>query len=80
MKGQQQYANLQAALQDTDPACKGDPRFIADDVGYPDAVMMRGICRSCPVINRCADYAPYAEAGFWAGSQRGTSTRKRRVA
>lgn len=79
MKGQQQFDNLQAALRGKDPACLDDPRFIADEISYADTVFMRGICRSCPVINRCADYAPHAEAGFWAGAQRGTSSRKRTV-
>lgn len=80
MKGQQAFDNLQAAMRDKDPACLDDDRFIADELSYPDAVMMRGICRTCPVINRCAEYAPYAEAGFWAGAQRGSSSRKRTIA
>lgn len=77
MKGEQAFKNLQAALTTTTPACDGDARFIADQLPYPDAVMMRGLCRTCPVINRCTEYAPYAEAGFWAGAQRGSSSRKR---
>lgn len=77
MRGAAQYQRLKDALHDVTPPCSGDPRFIADENDFADTVRMRGICRRCPVSLECAAYAPHAAAGFWAGSQRGTSTRRR---
>ena len=79
MKGSAQYQRLRDALHDVAPPCTGDARFIADELEYADEVRMRGICRRCPVSQQCSAYAPHAAAGFWAGAQRGTSTRKRRT-
>lgn len=80
MKGAQQYQALKDALHTATPACTGDPRFVADDLEPADEIRMRSICRSCPVSLECSAYAPHAAAGYWAGAQRGTSTRKRRAA
>ena len=80
MKGAREYQALQEALHDVEPPCTGDARFIADELEYADTVRMRGICRRCPVSVACSAYAPHAAAGFWAGAQRGTSTRTRRTA
>ena len=80
MKGSREYQALTDALRDVTPACAGDPRFIADDLEPADEIRMRSICRSCPVFAECKAYAPHAAAGYWAGAQRGTSTRKRRAA
>lgn len=80
MKGAAQYERLSEALRDVTPPCTDDPRFILDDFEPADEIRMRSICRSCPVSLECAAYAPHAAAGYWAGAQRGTSTRKRTAA
>lgn len=57
---------LDLAMQDVDPACQGDGRFVLDD---QPAHTLRYICNECPLIELCRAYAKAAKppAGVWAG-------------
>jgi hypothetical protein len=69
------YALLTAAMQDTNPACQNDYRFISDDV---PAESLSRICRACPLFDLCAVYAGIErpKGGVWAGKRYKTNTSK----
>jgi len=62
------YDVLTLAMIDTDPACKNDSRFIADD---QPAVELAPICNACPLFELCAAYGDMErpKAGVWAGKR-----------
>ncbi|MBM7464632.1 WhiB family transcriptional regulator [Microbacterium esteraromaticum] len=68
--GQREHAALMRAMQDEPPACDGLEVFTADRFDDPEqTVMMRGICRACPLLDLCAAFAAAGKptAGMWAG-------------
>jgi hypothetical protein len=80
------YMRLTQVMRDTDPACKGDERFILDydEKGTHQTRTPGGeqsvsaICRSCPLFDLCAEYAELErpKAGVWAGKRYRTNVRK----
>ncbi|TFC26994.1 hypothetical protein E3O55_13015 [Cryobacterium sp. MDB1-18-2] len=62
------FEALSIAMQDTDPACQADDRFILDDT---PPHTLASICRSCPVYDLCAAYGEFDRppAGIWAGKR-----------
>jgi hypothetical protein len=72
------WANLQAALEVSDPACLGDPRFTAETPDE-DGTLAR-VCAGCRVREQCLAWALAAPKmqryGFFAGvSRRGHTGR-----
>lgn len=67
------FDRLTAAMQDTDPACQNDDRFILD--GQP-AESLSSICRACPLFDLCAIYGELARptGGIWAGKRYKTNS------
>jgi hypothetical protein len=69
-KGDAEWHTLQKCIDETAPACVGDPRFIldADDI---DAAELANVCETCPLLAQCHDYANAARpsAGVWAGKR-----------
>lgn len=61
-------------------ACKGEDTaaFYLDAADYPDEIeRLRNICRTCPVLADCGEYAlKYESWGFWAGM---TVSERRRI-
>ncbi|WP_425565014.1 WhiB family transcriptional regulator [Pseudolysinimonas kribbensis] len=59
-------------MDDLQPLCINDQRFIDDDT-RPDTV--RGLCAQCPLNSSCAEYARTARprGGIWAGRRWGRS-------
>lgn len=72
MRGKPQLDKLTKAMETTPPSCADDPRFIADRFTDTETTTLRRVCRSCPLITLCADYARLGlvDAGFWAGKDR----------
>ena len=66
------WAELQAAMSDTPPACAGDPTFTLDGLSNDELAECAEICASCPLLDLCSEYATVARpaAGFWAGKPR----------
>lgn len=68
--GQAEHAALMAAMEDEPPACDGLEVFTRDRYADPEEVaMMRGICRSCPLLDLCHAFAAAGKptGGMWAG-------------
>lgn len=68
--GQAEHAALVRAMEDEPPACDGLEVFTADRFDDPEQTeMMRGICRSCPLLELCTAFAIAGRpsAGMWAG-------------
>jgi hypothetical protein len=67
--GEAEYAALMTAADEHYTPCIGDDRYIADELTELDQVQMRGICRTCPLIDLCREYATAAKVtgGYWAG-------------
>lgn len=63
------WETLQAAFLQNDPNCFGDPRYIADPADLPEdeRADMWTICRTCPILYQCIDYAITEKpaAGWW---------------
>jgi hypothetical protein len=66
------FALLATAMQDINPACQNDDRFISDDL---PAATLSPICRACPLYAACAAYAGIErpKGGVWAGKRYKTS-------
>ena len=62
------FARLNTAMQETNPACQNDGRFILDD---QPAEAVTYLCKPCPLFTPCRVYATTARptAGIWAGKQ-----------
>lgn len=76
-RGDIEYAALIEAMDHTRAGCKGDPRFIRDDLTADDEREMARICAACPLADLCKTAVkamPYP-AGYWAGRQYGTPTK-----
>lgn len=60
------WANLQLALETSEPACADNDLFILDDV---DAEVLKPVCKKCPVYKPCKTYAliERPSGGIWAG-------------
>lgn len=68
--GQPEHAALIRAMEDTPPACDGLEMFTADKFLDPEHTqMMRGICRTCPLLKLCRAFAIAGKpaAGMWGG-------------
>jgi len=65
-RGTDAFSRLMTAMEDTDPACQDDDRFVLDD--QPAHTLVQ-ICRACPVFDLCKEYAAIAKpaGGVWAG-------------
>lgn len=66
------YETLTHALEDTEPACRDDGRFILERAELaPDEIehLARTVCATCPVRKPCSDYAEVKNplAGIWGG-------------
>lgn len=74
-RGQAEYAALVAAMEDDSPACSDDARFISDELTDLDRFRMRGLCRTCPLLDACTTYASVAKptGGYWAGKHHGAA-------
>lgn len=75
--GDLEYAALLAQMDDNTPNCANDPRFIQDELTELDRFQLRGLCRTCPLIEACQAYATAAKpkGGYWAGKHYGASRR-----
>jgi hypothetical protein len=62
------YDVLTLAMIDTDPACKNDSRFTADDQAADE---LTPICNACPLFALCDAYARIdrLKGGIWAGKR-----------
>lgn len=73
------WRTLAEALVATDPPCRDDVRFTADDASAADLAHMGALCRSCPIRRACEGYAVamprVLASGFWAGETRGSKLR-----
>lgn len=71
-----EWTALQHALEATVPPCRGDDRFIDDDVLARDVA---DVCHRCPIYTPCRDYAAATKpkGGIWAG-QRWTPSARRK--
>lgn len=69
------WTALQHALEATVPPCRGDDRFVDDDVRPADVA---DVCDRCPILELCRDYAATSKpkGGVWAGRRWTRSTRK----
>lgn len=71
-QGIAEYQALTRAMWTASPACRNDPRFIAEPDELDDATQadMRRLCRTCPLAEYCIAYAQAAKprAGMWAGN------------
>ncbi|SKA87012.1 Transcription factor WhiB [Agreia bicolorata] len=70
------YKRLHHAMQESEPSCINDDRFILDD---QPAHTLSYICRKCPVFDLCREYAEAErpKGGTWAGrSYRTTQSRQ----
>lgn len=78
-----EYSELAKAMEDTEPACADDPRFTLDEhqVHEQEAVLLRSICRGCPLRAECDAYGRAAKptSGIWAGRYYGHTPRKERI-
>ncbi|MGO1735347.1 MAG: hypothetical protein ACTHZ9_03350 [Leucobacter sp.] len=60
------WKELTAAMQHSEPACTGEPRYIADKLTGEDRFELSKICAECPLIDLCAKYsATEAPRGGW---------------
>ena len=70
-RGASEYEALNRAMWTATPACRNDPRFIAEPDELDDATQgeMRALCRGCDVVDKCIAYASVAKpaAGMWGG-------------
>jgi len=70
-RGEAEYRALARAMRTATPACRNDPRFIAEPEELDDATQgeMRALCRGCEVVDKCIAYASVAKpaAGMWGG-------------
>lgn len=64
------YAALQQAMERANPLCRGDNRFIQDELTSEQKRDMAELCSWCPLLAQCTNFAPHADAGFWAGKWR----------
>jgi hypothetical protein len=66
------YRALLSAMEDLEPVCLGDDRFIDDDTR---ADQVKALCSDCPLNSSCAEYARTARprGGIWAGKRWGRS-------
>ncbi|HBS08184.1 MAG TPA: hypothetical protein DEA69_05210 [Microbacterium sp.] len=74
MNAETAWSHLQRALASSEPACRGDDRFIGDGRGGAQTADLVTICTDCPIRPQCQDYAVslgFRIAGFWAGRWRG---------
>lgn len=71
------YAHLLDAIETEAPPCRGDSRYLADQLPIEVLGELQLVCSTCPVFRLCRAYA-LAErppAGVWAGER--WSERKR---
>lgn len=68
---------LGAALEITDPSCRGDARFTADGLTPSDQAELGTICAACPLLDPCSAFAEtmprWSASGLWAGKRRDTA-------
>lgn len=66
---------LQDALSLDEPSCANDDRFTQDEITQETRAELLRICRGCPVLTECAQFARresnHRLAGFWSGLPRG---------
>lgn len=65
------WDRLTEALQEIEPDCVDDPRYIADRLENGEKKLLASICSDCPLLDYCMDYALIGKpaAGWWPGVQ-----------
>ena len=68
-KASEAYERLSLAMLTTDPSCRDEALYTADDLIKDDKELLAMICSDCPLFNACDEYARLArpKAGVWAG-------------
>lgn len=63
---------LADAAAETPPPCTDAPEFTADTLTPDDLEWCKSVCRVCPLLALCDEYATRARVpvGVWAGRQR----------
>lgn len=65
------WDRLTFALQEVEPDCLDDERYIADLLQNGEKKILASICSACPLLTECMDYAlvEKPKAGWWPGVQ-----------
>jgi hypothetical protein len=63
------WEDLNDALEEYRPACRGDAVFTAEQLTPEQRAYCASICATCPVLDLCDAYAATAnvKAGYWGG-------------
>lgn len=76
------WDRLTEAMQNIEPHCAGDERYIADLLENGDQRIMGQICGACPLLFHCTDYAltDKPKGGWWPGLNITATARKDQAA